>query len=228
MSTPRLPLYERLPEIYRLRDAEQSPPGQLAAYLGLIDEVLRAVRDDTEGLYHNQFIETCDDWVVPYLGDLLGTSWAVIDWAAHPPGGESLDEFIQRTKRGLEQALGVPGEPPLLVAHGGTLRVLVAALGAAVEVGHLEESRRAILELLQQRNGIVRGREHDREARPQPVEHAENRRVPHRVRDRLDVELGRALVVAAARAAASRRGACRLPIRVDLDVRHGAPRSRSP
>lgn len=74
MSTPRLPLYERLPEIYRLRDAEQSPPGQLAAYLGLIDEVLRAVRDDTEGLYHNLFIETCDDWVIPYLGDLLGTS----------------------------------------------------------------------------------------------------------------------------------------------------------
>jgi len=74
MSTPRLPLYERLPEIYRLRDAGQSPPGQLEAYLGLIDEVLRAVRDDTEGLYHNQFIETCDDWVVPYIGDLLGTS----------------------------------------------------------------------------------------------------------------------------------------------------------
>lgn len=73
MSTPRLPLYERLPEIYRLRDAGQSPPGQLEAYLGLIDEVLRAVRDDTEGLYHNQFIETCDDWVVPYIGDLLGT-----------------------------------------------------------------------------------------------------------------------------------------------------------
>ena len=45
MSTPRLPLYERLPEIYRLRDAGQSPPGQLEAYLGLIDEVLRAVRD---------------------------------------------------------------------------------------------------------------------------------------------------------------------------------------
>lgn len=72
-----------------------------------------------------------------FFGDLLGTPWTVIDWAAHPPGGETLDEFIRRTKRGLERALGVPGEPPLLVAHGGTLRVLVAALGAAVE----EEAR---------------------------------------------------------------------------------------
>lgn len=74
MSTPRLPLYERLPEIYRIRDLEQSPPGQLQAYLNVLNDVLRAMRDNVEQLYHDQFIETCDEWVIPYLADLLGTS----------------------------------------------------------------------------------------------------------------------------------------------------------
>jgi hypothetical protein len=74
MSTPRLKLYDRLPEIYRIRDLEPSPPGQLQAYLSALDDVMRAIRDNVEQLYHDQFIETCDDWVVPYLADLLGTT----------------------------------------------------------------------------------------------------------------------------------------------------------
>lgn len=74
MSSPRLPLYERLPEIYRLRDVEQSPPDQLKAYVGVLDDVMRAIRDHIEQLYHDQYIETCDDWVIPYIADLLGTT----------------------------------------------------------------------------------------------------------------------------------------------------------
>ncbi|HEY7862040.1 MAG TPA: hypothetical protein VIE39_00170, partial [Thermoanaerobaculia bacterium] len=74
MTTPRLPLYERLPEIYRIRDLEQSPPGQLQAYLNVLDNVLSAIRDNVEQLYHDQFIETSDDWVIPYIADLLGTT----------------------------------------------------------------------------------------------------------------------------------------------------------
>ena len=68
-----------------------------------------------------------------FFGDLIGTSSINLDWAADAPGGETLREFIDRTKRGLEDALRVPGDPPLIVAHGGTLRVVVAALGAAVD-----------------------------------------------------------------------------------------------
>ena len=68
-----------------------------------------------------------------FFGDWMGTSSANLDWAAHPPGGETLGEFIARTRRGVEQILSVPGDPPMIVAHGGTLRVIVAMLGAKVE-----------------------------------------------------------------------------------------------
>ena len=74
MTRFRKPLFERLPAIYRERDAEQRPPGQLEAFVGLFDEVMEAIHENIEALYHDQFIETCADWVVPYIADLLGTS----------------------------------------------------------------------------------------------------------------------------------------------------------
>lgn len=77
MSIPvesRTPFFQRLPEIYRIRDAEQFPPDQLKAYLRLFEHTFGAVHENIESLYHDLFIDTCDDWVVPYLADLLGTS----------------------------------------------------------------------------------------------------------------------------------------------------------
>ncbi|MEM8840498.1 MAG: hypothetical protein AAGD47_01865 [Pseudomonadota bacterium] len=67
-------LFERLPAIYRTRDAEESQAGQFEAYIGLMDEVMEALDDHIEQFYHDHFIEHCDDWVVPYIGDLLGVS----------------------------------------------------------------------------------------------------------------------------------------------------------
>jgi hypothetical protein len=74
MDKTRVPLYERLPEIYRIKDEEQSPPGQLRSYLALVERVFGAIHENIESLYDDLFIETCDDWVIPYIGDLLGTS----------------------------------------------------------------------------------------------------------------------------------------------------------
>lgn len=70
----RVPLYQRLPEIYRIKDAEQQPPDQLRAYLALVEDAFGAIHENIESLYHDLFIETCDDWVIPYIGDLLGTT----------------------------------------------------------------------------------------------------------------------------------------------------------
>jgi hypothetical protein len=74
MSTPRVPLYDRLPAIYRIRDLEQTPQGQLKAYLALVEAVFGAIHQDIETLYQNLFIETADEWAIPYIGDLLGTT----------------------------------------------------------------------------------------------------------------------------------------------------------
>lgn len=74
MNEKRVSLYDRLPEIYRIRDEEQSPPGQLKSYLALVEAAFGAIHENIETLYHDLFIETCDDWVIPYIGDLLGTT----------------------------------------------------------------------------------------------------------------------------------------------------------
>ena len=63
-------LYELLPVIYRMRDAEQGEP--LKAFLQIVSEQVNLLEDDIQQLYENWFIETCEDWVVPYLGDLIG------------------------------------------------------------------------------------------------------------------------------------------------------------
>lgn len=63
-------LYDLLPSVYRQRDAEQGEP--LRALLQVVAEQVNAVEDDIAQLYENWFVETCQDWVVPYLGDLIG------------------------------------------------------------------------------------------------------------------------------------------------------------
>lgn len=63
-------LYALLPAIYRIRDAERD--GQLKALLGVIAEQVGVLEENLEQLYDDQFIETCAEWVVPYIGDGLG------------------------------------------------------------------------------------------------------------------------------------------------------------
>jgi len=63
-------LYDLLPAIHRSRDAERGYP--LKALLQVIAEQVDIVEDDIAQLYENEFIETAADWVVPYIGDLVG------------------------------------------------------------------------------------------------------------------------------------------------------------
>ena len=63
-------LYELLPVIYRQRDYEHGEP--LKALLQVMSEQLELVEGDISQLYDNWFIETCEDWVVPYIGELIG------------------------------------------------------------------------------------------------------------------------------------------------------------
>jgi hypothetical protein len=63
-------LYQLLPAVHRLRDADRGYP--LRGLLQVISEQVNIVDADIAQLYENWFIETCQDWVVPYIGDLIG------------------------------------------------------------------------------------------------------------------------------------------------------------
>ena len=70
MSLDAKKIYELLPAIHRLRDAERGEP--LKALLAVIAEQTGVLEEDLAQLYDDQFIETCNGWVVPYIGDLIG------------------------------------------------------------------------------------------------------------------------------------------------------------
>lgn len=62
------------------------------------------------------------------FGEFMGTPASGLDWTKSPRGGESMAQFIERTCIGFEQAMSWPGMTAI-VAHGGNLRVIAAALG---------------------------------------------------------------------------------------------------
>ena len=72
MSTPSLKLYDLLPAAYRVRDAEAGEP--LRALMAIIEEQALALKQNIDELYDDLFIETCAEWVVPYIGDLVGNN----------------------------------------------------------------------------------------------------------------------------------------------------------
>ncbi|HHM05336.1 MAG TPA: hypothetical protein ENJ19_06285 [Gammaproteobacteria bacterium] len=65
-------LYQLLPAVYRERDAQEGYP--LRALLGLVEEQADILYEDIQRLWDNFFIETCDGWVVPYIGDLVSNN----------------------------------------------------------------------------------------------------------------------------------------------------------
>jgi hypothetical protein len=65
-------LYELLPAVYRIEDAKRGYP--LQALLRLVSQQASAVKQDIDRLWDDFFVETCQDWVLPYLGDLVGTT----------------------------------------------------------------------------------------------------------------------------------------------------------
>ena len=77
MSRPTL--FELLPAIMRQRDSELAQQlgqangeGPLFELLTIIDEQVAMMEADMGRLYDDQFIESCAEWAVAYLGELIG------------------------------------------------------------------------------------------------------------------------------------------------------------
>ena len=88
IAARREQLYKLLPSIYQVMDQSITPPeqkGPLQELLGVITEQVNLLEDDLARWYGNLSIETCEDWVVPYLGDLVG-------YESGSPGHETPDD----------------------------------------------------------------------------------------------------------------------------------------
>jgi hypothetical protein len=90
-------LYARIPENYRVYDQEQGQP--LHALVQVIAEQVANLRQNLDDLWDDFFIETCRDWVVPYIGALVGTNLL-----ANPVGRsnrlEARDTVLWRRSKG--------------------------------------------------------------------------------------------------------------------------------
>jgi hypothetical protein len=110
MSVPPQKLFDLLPALYRLRDAQSAQSlnaftaadaaqlqalqeavgplsasqqmrlrqltarssGPIQSLLSVVAEQLAILAEDLNQLYDDQFIETCAQWAIPYIGDLIG------------------------------------------------------------------------------------------------------------------------------------------------------------
>ncbi|MGI0493684.1 hypothetical protein ACN4EG_18030 [Alkalinema pantanalense CENA528] len=88
MNPPLDRLYSLLPALYRQRDIAEGEP--LRALLAAVESEFRIIEQDITDLYDNWFIETCAEWVVPYIGDLLSTQELY---------GESAQTYGQQQRR---------------------------------------------------------------------------------------------------------------------------------
>ncbi len=80
-------IWEMIPEIYRHEDGLADNPGVLRAYVEAIASQAANLRRSHDRAWEDQFIELCSNWVVPYLGDLLGTRMV----SALNPRGQRVD-----------------------------------------------------------------------------------------------------------------------------------------
>ena len=97
-------LYALLPAIYRTRDAENGEP--LKALLSVIYEQGAILEENIRQLYDDEFIETCAPWVIPYIGDLVGSD-AVYEIAGATSGrrAEVANTIGYRRRKGTLLAL---------------------------------------------------------------------------------------------------------------------------
>jgi hypothetical protein len=69
-------LWSLLPEIYRTEDggADLDRPGPLQELLARLGVQVAVIRRSLDRLWDDQSIESCEDWVIPYIGALLDTN----------------------------------------------------------------------------------------------------------------------------------------------------------
>ncbi len=144
-------LYSLLPT--SIRQADAAVGGEpLRALLTAIEEQVDVVRADIAQLYENWFIETCEDWVVPYIGELVGYEQpADTDVQTAVPRSDVADVIATRRRKGtlgvLETiARDVTGWPAVAIEFERAVAATVSSLVApAARERTLDLRNRALL-----------------------------------------------------------------------------------
>ena len=63
-------IYRLLPQLYRSRDSQ----GELQKFVEMFGHELARLRANIDQLQQDFFIDSCQEWVIPYIGDLVGTT----------------------------------------------------------------------------------------------------------------------------------------------------------
>src|SRR6266545_2517304 len=80
-------LWQLIPAVYRSLDSDPTKPGPLAELVNRIGAQAAVLRRSIDRLWEDQSIESCDDWIIPYIGDLLATKLV----ACLDPAGQRRD-----------------------------------------------------------------------------------------------------------------------------------------
>lgn len=103
-------LYKLLPAVYRIRDLQQvsgdtallgqdqhvdqaEPALPLLALMTVLAEQVAVLEENLAQLYDDQFIETCAEWAIPYIGNLVGYQ------LPHDTSSQSLRSEVANTIR---------------------------------------------------------------------------------------------------------------------------------
>jgi hypothetical protein len=113
MSFDKDTLFNLLPAFDRIRDhnlVNSSPDGTeegpMKALLELLAEQVAVLEENLEQLYDDQFIETCAEWVVPYIGQLVGTRGLIVfPDAPFSQRGQVANTITYRRRKGTAAVL---------------------------------------------------------------------------------------------------------------------------
>jgi hypothetical protein len=66
-------LWDWVPEVYRYEDGNAINPDVLRSFVEIAGHAAATARRSIDRIWEDQFPEFCDDWALPYLGDLVDT-----------------------------------------------------------------------------------------------------------------------------------------------------------
>ncbi|MCW8084267.1 hypothetical protein [Sabulicella glaciei] len=123
-------LYELLPDIYRLRDADRGYP--LREMLRVVAEQLEGIEADIDQLYDNWFVETAADWAVPYIAELVG--YTAVNAAGDPTTSAPAENRILVPRREVANTLAFRRRRGTLSVHEDLAAAVTGWPSRAVEL----------------------------------------------------------------------------------------------